>query len=277
MISIQNASFSYSNSGVEVLKNISLEINEREVTAIIGRNGSGKTTLAKLLNGIYLPDRGSVKVDGLSVSLPENLGIIRQKVGLLFAEADKQIIAATVEEDVAFGPENLGLPRNQIRLRVNNALKLLSMEEFAKHPPYLLSGGQKKKVGIAGLLAMRPSYLILDEPTAMLDEPGKQEVLDALWQLKRQEGIGIVIITHDLSSIVDADRVILMDFGQVKLQCTPDKLIYDLELLRSMQLEPLEVSLIAELFNCRYPGLISGRIRDINHLLEILCQLKLKK
>jgi energy-coupling factor transport system ATP-binding protein len=254
-----------------------LEIKEQEITAIIGRNGSGKTTLAKLLNGIYIPDQGSIMVDGLSTSSPENLWLIRQKVGLLFAEADKQIIAATVEEDVAFGPENLGLTQNQIRLRVDNALKLLSMEEFAKHPPYLLSGGQKRKVGIAGLLAMQPSYLVLDEPVSMLDDQSRQEVLEALWKLKQQAGVAIVIITHNLESILQADRVILLDSGQVKLQFTPDTLFYEVDKLKSMQLEPLEISIIIQSFNRRYPGLIPREVRNLNQLVEILCQLKLKK
>ncbi len=276
MINIEKVSFSYSNTGPMILKDIVLEISEHEFVAVIGNNGSGKTTLAKLLNGIYLPDTGRILVDGMDTRASENRILIKQKVGLLFPEADKQFISSTVEEDVAFGPENLDLKQNEIRARVDNTLKLLSMEDFAKHPPYLLSGGQKQKVGIAGLLAMKPAYLVLDEPGSMLDETGKQEVFQALWQLNKNEGIAIVLITHELSPAIKADRIVLMESGQIKAQCVPEQIVYQPELLRAMQIQPLEISSFIEALNTAHSGLLSMEINDVDKLVEELCRLKQK-
>ncbi len=276
MITVEKVSFSYSNNGPRILKDIDLEIAEHEFVAVIGNNGSGKTTLAKLLNGLYLPGTGRVLIDGMDTRVPENRILIKQKVGMLFPEADKQLISSTVEEDVAFGPENLDLKQNEIRARVDNALKLLSMEDFAKHPPYLLSGGQKQKVGIAGLLAMKPSYLVLDEPASMLDEMGKREVFQALWQLNKNEGITVVLITHELPPALKADRMVFMESGQIKTQCVPEQIIYKPDLLRAMQLQPLEISIFIEAMNTAHSGLLSMEINDVDELVEELCRLKQK-
>ncbi|KUG04170.1 hypothetical protein ASZ90_018390 [hydrocarbon metagenome] len=276
MITVEQVSFSYSNNESRIIKDVDLEIAEHEFVAVIGNNGSGKTTLAKLLNGLYIPDAGRILVDGLDSKVPENRILIKQKVGMLFAEADKQLISSTVEEDVAFGPENLDLTQNEIRARVDNALKLLSMEDFSKHPPYLLSGGQKQKVGIAGLLAMKPSYLVLDEPASMLDERGKEEVFQALWQLNKNEGIAVVLITHELPPALKADRIVFMESGQIKKQCRPEQIMYKPELLRAMQIQPLDISCFIEAFNTVSTGLLPIEINDVDKLVEEICQLKQK-
>ncbi len=276
MITVEQVSFSYSNDDPRIIKDIDLEIAEHEFVAVIGNNGSGKTTLAKLLNGLYIPGAGRILVDGLDTRVPENRLLIKQKVGMLFAEADKQLISSTVEEDVAFGPENLDLTQNEIRARVDNALKLLSMEDFAKHPPYLLSGGQKQKVGIAGLLAMKPSYLVLDEPASMLDERGKEEVFQALWQLNKNEGIAVVLITHELPPALKADRVIFMESGQIKTQCIPEQIMYKPDLLRAMQIQPLDISTFIETLNTARSGLLPIEINDVDKLVDELCRLKQK-
>ena len=182
-----------------------------EFLALLGRNGSGKSTLTKLLNGLLKPTSGDVVVDGLNTCDQRHLSTIRQRVGLLFSNPDNQLVASVVEEDVAFGPENLGLPSKEIHDRVNWALSVVGMEDYLKHPPHLLSGGQKQRVAIAGILALKPSYMVLDEPTSMLDPQGRDEVLKTLIRLNREEGTAIVLVSHFAEEATVADRVIILN------------------------------------------------------------------
>lgn len=276
MISLENVSYAY-REGCPVLQKLSFSISKGEFVAIIGKNGSGKTTLARLLNGLLLPTLGRVVVDGLDTRNPDTMLEIRQKVGLLFAYPDRQLISNLVYEDVAFGPENLGLAPGVIKTRVETALRMVSMEDYAQYPPYLLSGGQKQRVCLAGLLAMRPACLVLDEPTAMLDSAGKKQIVKLLLDLNRQEAITLVWITHRLDEVVDADRVILLENGRLITQDTPGGIFPQTELLAGTGVEPLQVSKMITRMNsdsCR--ELIPPHILRRQDLVEFLCRLKFK-
>lgn len=273
MIAIKNVSYCYPREARPVLSNINLEIRENEILGIIGRNASGKSTLARLLNGIIIPTAGQVEVDGLKSTVPENLGPIREKVALLLAEPDNQLVSSLVEEDVAFGPENWGLASHEIRKRVDTALQMVSMEDYAKYPPYLLSGGQKQRVCIAGLLAMRPKYMVLDEPTAMLDPQGKKEVRNILGRLKAREGLSIVIISHELEELLQADRLIWLEDGEIKLEDHSRNLLTRVEILREAGLEGLEISRLIEEINEKGFA-VPGDIVSPAGLVEELCRLK---
>ena len=214
--------FSY-HEGSPVLRGVNLEISKGSFVAVVGRNGSGKSTLAKHFNGILLPTSGRVLVNGLDTSLPENLLPIRQQAGMVFQNPDNQIVAAVVEEDVAFAPENMGVPSAEIRLRVDRALEAVGMKEYAKFAPHKLSGGQKQRIAIAGILAMHPQILILDEPSAMLDPNGRAEVLQTVMRLNREEGITVLMITHHMPEAVCAQRVVVMDRGQIAMDGTPEE------------------------------------------------------
>lgn len=216
MIEVKGLKFIYQiaeNKRIAISR-ISLQINKGEFLAILGHNGSGKSTLAKLLNGLLKPTEGTVIVDGLDTRETKNLALIRQRVGFLFQNPENQIVAPIVEEDVAFGPENLGLPPEEIRLRVQKALDMVGLSHYRKHPVQFLSGGQKQCVAIAGLLAMEPEYLVLDEPTAMLDPVGRKRVLEIVLEL-RNRGVGIIYITHHLEEAILAQRLVLMEKGQL--------------------------------------------------------------
>ena len=221
----QNVSFSYDTEEgadpVQVLRGVSMGIRKGEFVALLGHNGSGKSTMAKHFNAMLLPSGGRVYVDGLD-TLDESLKYeIRRRVGLVLQNPDNQLVASIVEEDVAFGPENLGVPPEEIRRRVDDALKAVDMYEFRMHAPYKLSGGQKQRIAIAGIIAMEPDCIVLDEPTAMLDPRGRTEVLDTIRKLNREKGITIVLITHYMDEAVLADRVIVMDSGEILKQGTP--------------------------------------------------------
>ncbi len=241
-ISIQNVRFSYDD--IEETKNpvyavdgVSLEFEKGGFTAVIGHNGCGKSTLAKHLNAMLLPDSGKVYVDGDDTSDENKTYDIREKVGLVLQNPDNQLVASIVEEDVAFGPENLGIEPAEIRKRVDNALKAVGMYDYRMHAPYKLSGGQKQRIAIAGVLAIEPQYIVLDEPTAMLDPSGRAEVMNTLIKLNREMGITVILITHFMEEAVLADRVVVMDGGKVLTQGTPDEVFSQVELLKKHRLD----------------------------------------
>lgn len=233
VIKIENLHYTYPGDDVESLKGVSLEIERGSFVAVLGHNGSGKSTLAKHLNAILLPTEGKVLIDGIDTADENNLLKIRSTVGMVFQNPDNQIVANVVEDDVAFAPENLGVEPAEIRERVDNALKAVDMYEFRLHAPHLLSGGQKQRVAIAGVIAMQPEVIALDEPTAMLDPKGRREVIDTVTKLCREKGITIVLITHHMSECIDADRLIVMSNGDVVADGTPQEVFSQVELMHS--------------------------------------------
>lgn len=240
MIEVNHLSHLYvdeNGNDVRALDDVSLSIRRGEFVAIIGTNGSGKSTLAKHFNVLLQPTEGNVTVCGFDTLDDEHIWNIRQHVGMVFQNPDNQIVAAVVEEDVAFGPENLGVPSAEIRKRVDEALAAVNMTEYAEHGPHLLSGGQKQRIAIAGVLAMKPDCIVLDEPTAMLDPKGRLEVLETIHRLNKEEGITIVIITHFMEEAVTADRVVVMKNG-VKLQeGTPREIFTQVDTLKDLGLD----------------------------------------
>jgi len=231
-----------------VLDGVSLSIRPGEFVAVLGHNGSGKSTLAKHFNAILLPTAGKVYVDGMDTAGEDRLLDIRRRVGMVFQNPDNQIVASVVEEDVAFGPENLGVPSEEIRERVDSALAAVGMADYARHAPHLLSGGQKQRVAIAGVLAMRPKCIVLDEPTAMLDPVGRKEVLDTVRRLNREQGITVVLITHHMDEAAQADRLVVMHDGHIVADDRPELVFQNVDGLRSLGLEvPEPVALLYEL------------------------------
>ena len=231
-----------------VLDGVSLTIRPGEFVAVLGHNGSGKSTLAKHFNAILLPSGGKVWVDGMDSCNEDKLLDIRRRVGMVFQNPDNQIVASVVEEDVAFGPENLGVPSAEIRQRVDAALAAVGMTDYARHAPHLLSGGQKQRVAIAGVLAMRPRCIVLDEPTAMLDPVGRKEVLDTIRRLNREQNITVVLITHHMDEAAQADRLIVMHDGHIVADDKPELVFQNVDGLRSLGLEvPEPVALLYEL------------------------------
>ena len=233
VIKIENLHYTYPGDEFESLKGVSFEIERGSFVAILGHNGSGKSTLAKHLNAILLPSEGSVKINGIDTCDEDNLLTIRSTVGMVFQNPDNQIVANVVEDDVAFAPENLGVPSAEIRERVDNALKAVDMYEFRLHAPHLLSGGQKQRVAIAGIIAMQPEVIVLDEPTAMLDPKGRREVIDTVTKLCRGKGITVVLITHHMSECINADRVAVMSNGEIVADGTPQAVFSQVELMHS--------------------------------------------
>ena len=239
IIQTEGLRFAYAEEGAVnpfVLDGVSLDIEEGSFVAVLGHNGSGKSTLAKHLNAILLPSGGKVYVDGIDTADEDKLLDIRRTVGMVFQNPDNQIVANVVEEDVAFAPENLGVSSREIRQRVDDALAAVGMGEFARHAPHLLSGGQKQRIAIAGVLAMEPECIVLDEATAMLDPVGRREVLSAVHRLNREKGITVVLITHHMNEAEDADRVVVMDDGKVIMDGAPRQVFTQVERLRSMGL-----------------------------------------
>lgn len=224
---------------------VSLQVHPGEFIAVLGHNGSGKSTLAKHINAILYPTEGTVWVDGMDTCEEANLWNIRQEAGMVFQNPDNQIIGQVVEEDVGFGPENLGVPTKEIWERVEESLKAVGMYEFRKHSPNKLSGGQKQRVSIAGVIAMHPKCIVLDEPTAMLDPSGRKEVIRAVRALNLAEGITIILITHYMEEIIDADRVFVMDKGKISLQGTPREVFGQVDRLKELRLDVPQVTLLA--------------------------------
>ena len=239
-IEVKDASFSYaatdSTEALKVFEHLDLTVEQGKFVVILGHNGCGKSTLAKHFNAILLPSGGAVHVYGMDTKSDADLIPIRKSVGMVFQNPDNQIVANVVEEDVAFALENLGVPPEEIRQRVDAALKAVGMYEYRKHAPHLLSGGQKQRVAIAGVLAMRPKCVVLDEPTAMLDPVGRNEVVDTIHELNQKFGVTVLLITHHMREAIDADRVVVMNEGKVIADDTPQKVFSQVELLRSVGL-----------------------------------------
>ena len=239
-IRTEHLKFSYDaqseSGGVMVFDDLNLSIEEGSFIAVLGHNGCGKSTLAKHFNAVLLPEGGSVQVFGMDTSDESLLVDIRRTVGMVFQNPDNQIVATIVEEDVAFAPENLGVPSEEIRRRVDEALKLVGMYDYRLHAPHLLSGGQKQRVAIAGVIAMRPRCIVLDEPTAMLDPHGREEVISTIERLNREMGITVVLITHHMTEAIRAQRVIVMDAGRILADGTPKEVFPQVELLESVGL-----------------------------------------
>lgn len=272
MICIDNISFKYDEAGAYALKNVSLEINSGEMIAIVGHNGSGKSTLAKHLNGLLLPTEGDVRVDGDSTRDENALNSIRRRVGMVFQNPDNQIVTTVVEEDVGFGPENIGVPTDEILERVDEALKAVRMTEYAKSAPHMLSGGQKQRVAIAGILALRPKTLVLDEATAMLDPIGRREVLETVSEQNKRRGITVVMITQYMEEALLCDRVAVMSGGELKMLGTPRNIFKRVDELRALGLDaPIAVSMRDRLIKEGFP--ISDSIIGIDELAEALCPL----
>jgi len=257
LIETQNLHFSYQSQpgadGVPVLRDINLEIASGSFVGILGANGSGKSTLAKTMNGLLLPSGGKVYVEGMDTVDEALLLEIRRRVGLVFQNPDNQIVSNIVEDDVAFAPENLGIPPEEIRQRVDEALHAVDMYAYRHHAPHLLSGGQKQRVAIAGIIAMRPKCIVLDEPTAMLDPAGRREVLGTIKALARDYGLTVILITHHMSECIDADRLIVMAEGEIALDGTPQEVFAACEHLKSLGLAPPQTA--ALLFELRKRGL----------------------
>lgn len=256
-IHADHVSFQYQSEeeeqGREVLSRVDLQVKQGEFLALLGHNGSGKSTLAKHFNAMLLPMGGRVLVDGMDTLDEKAKYEIRRRVGLVLQNPDNQLVASIVEEDVAFGPENLGIPPEEIRRRVDDALQAVDMYEYRRYAPYKLSGGQKQRIAIAGIIAMEPKCIVLDEPTAMLDPRGRAEVLDTIHKLNREKGITIVLITHYMDEAVDADRVVVMDNGRILTEGTPRQVFAQVELLKAHQLDvPQSTELIYRLKSCGY-------------------------
>lgn len=254
VISIKGLRYTYDEGSpdeVEALSGIDMDVNAGQFVAVIGRNGSGKSTLAKAMNAIIVPDEGKVLVNGLDTSDEKHLWDVRRLVGMVFQNPDNQLVATTVEEDVAFGPENIGVPTEEIGKRVDEALRLTGMEKFKDFPPHMLSGGQKQRVAIAGVIAMKPRCLVLDESTAMLDPVGRREVLDASLRLAREEGIAIVLITHFMEEAMVADAVYIMDDGRIVAHGSPSEMFYRVEGLEALGLDEPQMVELAKVLRQR--------------------------
>jgi energy-coupling factor transport system ATP-binding protein len=241
-IEAKNLTFSYRDDTPPVIEGMNLTIEKGGFTAIIGHNGSGKSTLAKLLCGLLIPTGGTVSVDGILTSDEERQYDIRRKCGMVFQNPDNQIVASVVEEDVAFAPENLGVPPAEIRKRVDDVLAAVGMGEYAKHSTYKLSGGQKQRVAIAGILAMEPDCIFFDEATAMLDPAGQRDIVTAMKRLNREKGMTVVTITHHMNEAVEADRVIVLNHGRIYADGTPVKVFSDVEGIKRAKLNVPQVT-----------------------------------
>lgn len=248
IIEIKNLHYTYPGDEMESLCGVSLEIEKGSFVAVLGHNGSGKSTLAKHLNAILLPTEGKVLINGIDTADEDRLLDIRRTVGMVFQNPDNQIVANVVEDDVAFAPENLGVAPAEIRERVDKALRQVDMYEFKMHAPHLLSGGQKQRVAIAGVIAMEPEVIVLDEPTAMLDPKGRREVIETVTKLCREKGITVVLITHHMSECTGADRVIVMSNGHIAADGSPESVFSQVELMRDEGLAvPATTELMYEL------------------------------
>ena len=268
IIEIKNLSFQYEGSSKKVLKNLNINIKEGEFICVLGHNGSGKSTLAKLINAQFIPTEGDILVGNMNTKDDDNLWNIREMCGMVFQNPDNQLVATIVEEDVAFGPENLGVPREELRKRVDDCLELVGMTEYKRHSPALLSGGQKQRIAIAGILAMNPKCLLMDEPTAMLDPQGRKDILDTVLKL-REMGKTIIHITHYMEECVNADRIIVINEGDVVLEGTPREVFSNVEQMKEVGLdvpEPTEISYLLNKSNIN----VRRDVLTVDELVEAL-------
>lgn len=274
IVSVEDISFEYvtEEDKFKAIDNLSLNVKQGEFVVVIGHNGSGKSTLSKNLNAILMPTTGNIYINGLNTKEEKNLWDIRQTAGMVFQNPDNQIVATIVEEDVAFGPENLGIDPPEIRKRVEESLKSVGMYDMRDRQPHLLSGGQKQRVAIAGIIAMKPKCIIFDEATAMLDPSGRKEVMKTIRRLNKEEDISIMHITHFMEEAVDADRVIVMEKGKKVLEGTPKEVFSKVKMLKSIGLDvPCMTELSKEL---KEEGLdIDGDILTVDEMVVKLCQL----
>ena len=275
MISIKNLSFKYDyedENAKQILKDIDLEIKEGEFLALLGHNGSGKSTLAKLINGLLIPGEGDVLVDEMNTKNEEEIWNIRRNAGMVFQNPDNQLVATIVEDEVAFGPENLGIEPAEIRKRVDKALEDVGMSDYKKNAPHLLSGGQKQRVAIAGILAMSPKYIILDEPTAMLDPSGRREVIDTLVKLNKEENKTIILITHYMEEAAISDRVVVMEDGNIVISGKPREVFSQVEEIKKLGLDVPQVTELAH--ELKKEGIeISTEVLNIQEMVKEICHL----
>ncbi|MEI3368775.1 MAG: energy-coupling factor transporter ATPase [Clostridium sp.] len=277
MIECRNLVFKYTASENQeekiAINDVNLQITEGEFIAILGHNGSGKSTMAKHMNALLIPTDGKMLVNKMDTSDMNNLWNIRETAGMVFQNPDNQLVATIVEEDVAFGPENLGVPPEEIRKRVDEALERVGMSEYKKHAPHLLSGGQKQRIAIAGILAMKPKCIIFDEPTAMLNPSGRKEVLDTIIDLNRNYGITVILITHYMDEAAKADRIVVMDKGKLILDGKPRDVFSNVEKMKNIGLDVPQVTELS--YELQKVGInIDTRILDVNEMVNAICQLK---
>lgn len=272
LLTAENVSFSYDKQH-KVIKNVSLTVEEGEYIAVIGHNGSGKSTLAKLFNGLIKADEGDIIVDGFNALGKNDVFEIRKRVGVVFQNPDNQLVASIVEDDVAFGPENIGVPRKEIGERIDFALKAVGMEKFRHSSPTRLSGGQKQRIAIAGVLALMPKILVLDESTAMLDPKGRREVLDVVKKLNEEKGVTVINITHYMDEVVFADRVFVINDGEIALSGTPSEIFKHKDKLKAIGLELPLSAIVADKLIEKGVDLPDGILTDLE-LAEALCALK---
>lgn len=270
LIEIQNVSYAYEDAAAKALNNVSLTINDGEFVAVVGHNGSGKSTLAKHLNALLLPTEGKVLVDGMDTADETDTLSIRQRVGMVFQNPDNQLVTTIVEEDVAFGPENIGVPGNEIRTRVDRALAAVGMEKYAHSAPNMLSGGQKQRIAIAGMLAMQPKVLVLDEATAMLDPKGRRDIIDLVTKLHKENGITVVMITQYMEEAIGADRVAVMSGGELILEGTPKEVFSQDELLHKHRLDVPVMQQLANRLNARGANLPKC-ILSVEEMAQAIC------
>jgi len=271
----KDVSYRYPDAERNAVNQVSMRVKRGEFLAILGHNGSGKSTLAKLFNALYVPDSGTVVVCGMDTKDDELVFEIRQNAGMVFQNPDNQIVATIVEEDVAFGLENNGVPPQEIRTRIDEALKIVNMSEYAQKAPHMLSGGQKQRVAIAGVLAMKPKVIILDEATAMLDPSGRAEVMNTVHRLNQEEGISIVIITHYMSEAATANYVVVMDNGEIRLTGTPREVFSDVETIRALGLDVPPMTGLAH--DLRNAGIdIRPDVLTVEEMVEEVCRLSSK-
>lgn len=273
MIKMENVKYEYSSMGEDsqlmAINSINIAVKKGEHLVILGHNGSGKSTLAKLMNGLLLPTEGNVYVNNMNTKDEDKVWDIRETAGMVFQNPDNQMVATIVEEDVAFGPENQGIPPLEIRKRVDEALRIVEMTEYKKHAPHLLSGGQKQRVAIAGILAMRPDCIILDEPTAMLDPIGRLEIISTIKKLNKIEKKTIVHITHYMDEAVEADRVLVMEQGEIVMEGTPREIFSQVEKVKRLGLDVPQVTELA--YELRKEGInIPSQILTVEELVKAL-------